>query len=568
MWCWTVGQPERDGDSDIALWTWPARCKAAKFQMSITRKLQQQLMSCSRENYLNKKSLTCGTLCTQNHCVSVVQNSSYRDPEIDPNKTMKTPTTSIQFLCPGRTAERTVYCGMRNKTTDELRIMLTTVPEAYCMAYTAQNQVETDAMQWTETAAISNKVTGHTGSSSTKVKLVLQTKQVRKAQNNDLNLFSLKQGYILMTSVSIVYINPPNPATATPIVVTYPCGMLNNSKLASLRPVCCVACLLLFSDWSQQVLKWLHSSGFAFIVKILLQNSWFSWISTVLFWFVSNCFVQRLNSSIFACMILSSQRTSAVDVQFSFVSKSLMTSELFTAWSYLCLCHGWITNTTPATHNKTNKTFAGPIFSVPHNPNTISPHNKMTVVIEHWAAEAGAKAKLVYIAVDSTEIIKAYRTVAGKSLLGTLGDWRWYTIHRIENRTIATLLKTCNSKSGTLLSSNWTLVAPMMWEIVLKIPAKIPFKLSDQDLVAVSLLSSSPGSDLFMSRSFRDSSEPSILQKQTVVAPGTCRKPLTTSQCQVEPFCTHVSFSPAWCWDRVRDIPAGLEVDRTSGEGV
>ncbi len=78
---------------------------------------------------------------------------------------------------------------------------------------------------------------------------------------------------------------------------------------------------------------------------------------------------------------------------------------------------------------------------------------------------------------------------------------------------MATLLNTCNSKSGTRLSSNWTLVAPKIWEIENEKAARTPFVCSSQGRFALSaswLWSS--GSALGLSRSLWDSSEVSILK--------------------------------------------------------
>ena len=46
----------------------------------------------------------------------------------DPSKTRITTTTSIQFLCPGRIDDSTVYWDINIKTTAVLAIMVTALP--------------------------------------------------------------------------------------------------------------------------------------------------------------------------------------------------------------------------------------------------------------------------------------------------------------------------------------------------------------------------------------------------------------------------------------------------------
>ncbi len=106
-------------------------------------------------------------------------------------------------------------------------------------------------------------------------------------------------------------------------------------------------------------------------------------------------------------------------------------------------------------------------------------------------------------------MVKAFKTVATVSEKGTVGNWRPYDIHMRVNRTIVKLLKACSWKSGILLSSNSTLVAPITWETGQTKATKIPLEASNQGLFVTSL-SGSSGSALAELRSLRDSRGPSI----------------------------------------------------------
>ncbi len=138
---------------------------------------------------------------------------------------MKTPTTSIQFLWPGKMDDKMVFWGIRKNTTRVLIIMLNVLPEISCNEYTKHTHVAADANVWTETCKISKESPGQTGDSTMKVSVTLQTKQSEKDQNKDLHLSSCKHSYFLNKAPIKESVTPQKPAETTPASMTYFCGI-------------------------------------------------------------------------------------------------------------------------------------------------------------------------------------------------------------------------------------------------------------------------------------------------------------------------------------------------------
>ena len=64
------------------------------------------------------KSTLVSVINTVLYYVDLLSNTmSKREENEDPNKTRTTPTTSIQFLCPGRIDDSTVYWDINRNTT-------------------------------------------------------------------------------------------------------------------------------------------------------------------------------------------------------------------------------------------------------------------------------------------------------------------------------------------------------------------------------------------------------------------------------------------------------------------
>ncbi len=142
------------------------------------------------------------------------QNISKREAKTDPIKTMKTPTTSIQFLWPGNIEALMVYCGISINTTAVQCITFTRVPEIYCKDQIQSTHIPTVAMQCKTTVTISMEPSGHTGTSTAKVNTKLLTIPKKNAQNKDLIISSPTQGYCCCTAD---WIEKQIPATAVRI---------------------------------------------------------------------------------------------------------------------------------------------------------------------------------------------------------------------------------------------------------------------------------------------------------------------------------------------------------------
>ena len=78
----------------------------------------------------------------------------------DPSKTRITPTTSIQFLCPGRIDENTVYWDININTgfvLFVLFIIVTVLPDIIPDPYIASGQMAAYERQWNITIAKINR---------------------------------------------------------------------------------------------------------------------------------------------------------------------------------------------------------------------------------------------------------------------------------------------------------------------------------------------------------------------------------------------------------------------------
>lgn len=159
-----------------------------------------------------------------------------------------------------------------------------------------------------------------------------------------------------------------------------------------------------------------------------------------------------------------------------------------------------MTSTTPTTHNATHPTFRRLNFSCPQSQKMNTPDIRLTVDIEHWAVVAGTKAYAIQIEVDSRDIKSPYRSTAGMSDIGTASDVNDVNFHNRQKEAIATHLKACNSRSGTLLSSNCTLVTPVMIEATMMKAARMPLRFSFQFFLAFFCSSGSSGCALARGR--------------------------------------------------------------------
>ena len=183
---------------------------------------------------------------------------SKREAKTDPIKTRKAPTTSIQFLWPGKIEARTVYWGTSKRTTEVLKIMLRVEPEIDCKEHPQNTQIQTDAEQWTKTTVASFEFCGHTGDSARKVRIKLLVNPITKDQNNDLTMFSPTHGNFLKREVTKTYDTPPNPTKIMPITLLCSCGICsrNNSNILSFFPWLLI--VLVFADSNQQETQSVH----------------------------------------------------------------------------------------------------------------------------------------------------------------------------------------------------------------------------------------------------------------------------------------------------------------------
>ena len=112
----------------------------------------------------------------------------------DPSKSRNTPTTSIQFLCPGRIDDSTVYWDININTTAMLAIIVTVLPwtvedpyitSGWMVAYVTLRMVNME---------ISNQLLGNTGVSIMNIRIKEAVVPAVQPQNKVSNGCSLMYG--------------------------------------------------------------------------------------------------------------------------------------------------------------------------------------------------------------------------------------------------------------------------------------------------------------------------------------------------------------------------------------
>ncbi len=174
------------------------------------------------------------------------------------------------------------------------------------------------------------------------------------------------------------------------------------------------------------------------------------------------------------------------------------------------LCQGCITSIIPTMHNVTHNSFCMLVLSSAQALWINMPKNMLDELWKHWAEVTGIKAHPIKVAVVARVRSNEYKNTTGTSGTGTIGDLCFTNIQTVQVTIIPEHLKTCSSRSGILLCSNWTLVIPTMWQTTSMKAQMMPFSLSSQGILCSGCISSGSVGLLCRCRSLWDSFKAAI----------------------------------------------------------
>ncbi len=120
------------------------------------------------------------------------------------------------------------------------------------------------------------------------------------------------------------------------------------------------------------------------------------------------------------------------------------------------VCQGWRVNKTPTIHNTTQNSLLRLNLSCPQNQKIKTPESKLDVLFEHWPEAAGINANPTQVVREPNEAKNPWNSTAATSDRGTTGNLCLISTQIMQEITTPIHLIAWSSKSGILLSSNWT----------------------------------------------------------------------------------------------------------------
>ena len=136
-----------------------------------------------------------------------------------PSKTRTTPTPSIQFRCPGRIDDSTVYWDISMKTTSVDTIRVNVLPDMYFGAMMHRGQTPAHKSECIVTITVSNMLPGNTGVSKANIATADINVLIINVQNRTCKMLSVMHGFRIVMRTHRERKRPAVIATMNPTVL-------------------------------------------------------------------------------------------------------------------------------------------------------------------------------------------------------------------------------------------------------------------------------------------------------------------------------------------------------------